>query len=40
VRRLLADPATAVLVTKLLKKDGGITRLTNKEWMAVSAAQS
>ena len=35
--KLLADPATAELVTELIKHDGGIARLTDKAWLAVSA---
>jgi hypothetical protein len=38
--KLLADDETAELVTGLLKRDGGIARLENEEWLAVSAPQS
>ena len=37
VMKLLADPATAELVTELIKRGGGIARLENEEWLAVSA---
>ena len=37
--RLLDDPKTAPLVTELIKKDGGIARLANEAWLAVSAPQ-
>ena len=37
IMKLLADPATAELVTELLKRGGGIARLENEEWLAVSA---
>ena len=40
LRRLLADADTAPLVKELLKHDSGIKRLTDKEWLAVSAPQS
>ena len=40
ILRLLADPATAALVTGLLKHDGGIARLADEAWLAVSAPQS
>ena len=35
--KLLDDAATAELVTELIKTDGGIARLENEEWLAVSA---
>ena len=38
--KLLADPATAPLVKELIKHDGGIARLENDRWLAVSAPQS
>ena len=37
LRELLADPATAPLVTELIKRGSGIARLTDKRWLAVSA---
>ena len=37
LRRLLDDDATAELVKTLLKTDGGIARLENDRWLAVSA---
>ena len=40
IMKLLADDETAELVTGLLKRDGGIARLENEEWLAVSAPQS
>ena len=40
IMRLLADPATAELVKTLIKRGGGIARLENEEWLAVSATQS
>jgi hypothetical protein len=38
--RLLADDAAAPLVKGLIKRDGGIARLENDRWLAVSAPQS
>jgi hypothetical protein len=35
--KLLDDDATAELVKTLLKTDGGIARLENEAWLAVSA---
>jgi hypothetical protein len=40
IMKLLAVPATAELVKTLLKHGGGIARLENEEWLAVSAPQS
>jgi hypothetical protein len=40
VLKLLADDATAELVKGLIKRDGGIARLENDRWLAVSAPQS
>ena len=40
ILKLLADPATAELVKGLIKHGGGIARLENEEWLAVSAPQS
>ena len=37
LRRLLDDDETAELVTTLLKHGGGIARLENEAWLAVSA---
>ena len=37
IMKLLADPATAPLVTELLKHDGGIARLADEAWLRVSA---
>ena len=37
IMKLLADPATAPLVKELIKRDGGIARLENDRWLAVSA---
>ncbi len=39
LRGLLADAETAPLVTKLLKKDGGIARLEDEAWLRVSGPQ-
>ena len=39
IMKLLADPATAPLVTELIKKGSGIARLENDRWLAVSAPQ-
>ena len=39
IMKLLADAATAELVTGLIKHDGGIARLENDRWLAVSAPQ-
>ena len=39
VIKLLDDPETAALVTELLKRGGGIARLADKAWLAVSAPQ-
>jgi hypothetical protein len=38
--KLLADDATAELVKGLIKHGGGIARLENDRWLAVSAPQS
>ena len=38
--RLLDDPTTTALVTELIKHGSGIKRMADKEWIAVSAAQS
>ena len=40
IMKLLADETTAPLVKELIKHDGGIARLTDKEWLKVSAPQS
>ena len=40
ILRLFADAETAALVTKLLKRGGGIARLADEAWLAVSAPQS
>ncbi len=37
IMKLLADDATAALVKELLKRDGGIARLEDEAWLAVSA---
>ena len=37
VLKLLDDDATAPLVKTLPKRDGGIARLENDRWLAVSA---
>ena len=39
ILRLLADAETAALVTGLLKRGGGIARLADEAWLAVSAPQ-
>ena len=39
LRKLLDDDETAALVTELLKHDGGIARLADEAWLAVSAPQ-
>ena len=39
ILRLLDDAETAALVKGLLKTDGGIARLENEAWLAVSAPQ-
>ena len=39
ILRLLADAETAALVTGLLKHGGGIARLADEAWLAVSAPQ-
>ncbi len=39
LKRLLADPATAPLVTKLLERSSGIARLEDEAWLRVSAPQ-
>ena len=40
ILKLLDDDATAPLVKTLLRRDGGIARLENDRWLAVSAPQS
>ena len=37
ILKLLDDDATAPLVKTLLRRDGGIARLENDRWLAVSA---
>ena len=40
IMKLLADETTAPLVKELIKHNSGIKRLTDKEWLNVSAPQS